>query len=324
MANNGSVDVCVSQFSQDRVLFLIIILVTTGFNILIAAALIAESKTNRSIRVILLNLLFSGVVSSIAIIMYDCSVFSERSDLTVEEQFSADTPWWQVVIVIFYFGGSSQALFATMYAVIMFLLVRFWEKRVIRPKYTKYFIITAVVIWIVAFLSASPLMSKDVTYDNALESCNCFAYSTSFVVLYSILFSILPAILSVIFLIVTVYYYKRYTSNDEANDKFLTGLLKFAFFLLAIQTVNVAAYVILPIMYINLVHRLFDDKYFSFRSLFDAIHLTAIPTPICVLVFIKPVRDTLTSWATCSFIRQKYSSTTGATGIKETETERMS
>ena len=322
-SNNSSVDVCVSQFSQDRVLFLIIILVTTGFNILIAAALIAESKTiyNRSIRVILINLLVSGVVSSIAIIIYDCSVFSEKSDLTIEEQFSADTPWWQVVIVIFYFGGSSQALFATMYAVVMFLLVRFWAKRVIQEKYTKYFIITAVVIWIVAFLSASPLMSRDVTYDSALESCNCFAYSTSFVALYSILFSILPAILSVTFLIVTVYYYKRYTSNHETN-KFLAGLLKFAFFLLTIQTFNVAAYGILPIMYINLVHRLFDDTYFSFRSLFDAIHLTAIPTPICVLVIIKPVRDTLTSWVTCSFLRQKYSSTTRATGQTQNQSNR--
>ena len=107
----------------------------------------AESNTNWSIRVILINLLFSGVVSI-------CQLRS--SFMTVEEQFSANRPWWQIIILIFYFGGGSQALFVTMYTVIMFLLVRFWEKPVIRPKYTKYFIITAVSIWIVAFLSASP------------------------------------------------------------------------------------------------------------------------------------------------------------------------
>ena len=82
--------------------------------------------------------------------------------MTVEENFSANRPWWEIIIVIFYFGGSSQALFGTLYAVIMFLLVRFWEKPVIRPNYTKHFVISSVVIWIVAFLSASPLMSRDV------------------------------------------------------------------------------------------------------------------------------------------------------------------
>ena len=319
IATNSSLDICVPQVSQDRALFLMIILVTTGLNLLITAALIADSKTNRSVRVILINLLLSGVVSSIAIIIYDSFVFT---DLYVEEQFSSNTPWWQVIIVIFYFGGTGHALFATMYAIVMFLLVRFWEKPVIRPEYTKYFIITAIAIWIVAFLAASPLMSKDVTYDSALESCDCFAYSTSFVVLYSILFSILPAILSLILLIVTVYYYKHYTLRDETNDRFLAGLLKFAFFLLAVQTVNVATYVVLPVMYINLVHELFDDTYFSFRSLFDAIHLTAIPTSICILVFIKSVRDTLTRWVTCSYLRHTYSITTRAAPSNQESNQR--
>lgn len=318
MTTNSSQVFGVSQVSQDTALFLIIILVTTGFNLLITAALLADTKTNRSIKVILVNLLFSGVVSSIAIIIYDSFIFT---NLYVEEQFSANTPWWQIVIVIFYFGGASQALFTTMYAIIMFVLVRFWQKPIIRPEYTKYFILTAIAIWILAFLSASPLISRDVTYDSALESCDCFAYSTSFVVLYSILFSIFPAILSVIFLTVTVYYYKRYTLKNEGSDRFLAGLLKFAFFLLVIQTINVAAYVVLPIMYINLVHELFDDTYFSFRSLFDAIHLTAIPTPICILVFIKPVRDILTRWATCSFCQQKHSSSTIRTTRLETESK---
>ena len=216
------------------------------------------------------------------------------------------------MVVTFYFGGAGRALFATMYAVTMFLLVKFWDKPVIRPKYTKYFVISAVAIWIVAFLAASPLISRDIVYDTIIESCNCFVYSTSFVVLHSILFSILPAVISLIVLIVTVYYYKSYTIDNKSNDRALAGLLKFAFFLLVVQTVNVIAYVLLPIMYINLVHALFDDTYFSFRSLFDAIHLTVIPTPIFILIFIKPVRDMLTHWMTCSCFRQKHTGTTKA------------
>ena len=217
------------------------------------------------------------------------------------------------MVVIFYFGGTGRALFATIYAVTMFLLVKFWDKPVIRPKYTKYFVISAVAIWIVAFLAASPLISRDIVYDTVIESCNCFVYSITFVVLYSVLFSILPAVISLIVLIVTVYYYKSYTIDNVSSDRVSTGLLKFAFFLLVVQTVNnIIAYVLLPIMYINLVHALFDDTYFSFRSLFDAIHLTVIPTPIFILIFIKPVHDMLTHWVSCSCFRQKHTGTTKA------------
>ena len=291
-----------AQVSQDSALFLIIILVTTGFNLLIVAALIADTNTNRSIRVILVNFLLSGVVLSIAIIIYDSFVFS---DLYVAEGFSSNTPWWQVVVVIFYFGGTGCSLFATMYAVIMFIQVRFWEKPIAQPSGTKYFAISAVAIWIVAFLAASPLISRDIVYDTIIESCNCFVYSITFVVLYSVFFSILPAVISLIVLIVTVYYYKRYTIDSKSNDRVSAGLLKFAFFLLVVQTINVIAYVLLPIMYLNLVHALFDDTYFSFGSLFDAIHLIVIPTPIFILIFIKPVRDILSRWGTCSCFQNK-------------------
>ena len=121
-------------------------------------------------------------------------------------------------------------------------------------------------------------------------------YSTSFVVLHSILFSILPAVISLIVLIVTVYYYKSYTIDNTSNDRVSAGLLTFAFFLLVVQIINAIAYVLIPIMYINLAHALFDDTYFSLGSLFDATHLTVIPTPNLILIFIKPVRDTLTRW----------------------------
>ena len=88
-STNSSEAPFVPSVGQDNALFFIIVLVTTGFNFLIVAALIADRKTNRSVRVILVNLLLSGVVSSIAIIIYDSFVFS---DLFVAEGFSSNTP----------------------------------------------------------------------------------------------------------------------------------------------------------------------------------------------------------------------------------------
>ena len=301
-SNEMSNDTSASFYvGQDNALFLVILLLITSINILITASVIAERKTNLSIRVILVNLLLSGVVSSFAVIIYDTFVMLKGYDST--------TTWWQVVVVLFYFGGTGRVLFATMYAVTVFLLVIFWNKPITKPSSTKYFVISALGMWTVAFISASPLISTDITFEMPAESCDCYPYSTGFVVIHSILFSILPAIGSLTVLLVTVCHRRRKTLNDEGKDKILRGLLKFGFFLFMVQAMNVAAHVLLPVMYINLLNNLFDDTYFSFRSVFDAIHLTLIPTPVLVLIFFKPARDTLYRWLACRFFHKKCSTT---------------
>ena len=289
------------QVGQDNALFLVILLITIGITILIIAALIVGTHTNQVIQVILVNQLIAGIVSSIAIIIHDLIVMLVGYNYTGAK--------WQAVIVIFYFGGSARLLFATMYAVTIFLLVRFCDKPISKPKSTKYYIVTAVVIWIVAFSSASPLISSDVTFGTASANmiCNCSLHLIIFVTTHSVVFSILPAILSIIILTITICYHKRRTMADKAiaNDRVMKGLLKFGLFLLAVQAINVVTHVIIPIMYVNLEHKLFDDTFFSFRSLFDAVHLSAIPTPALILIFFKPARVTLTRWLTCTLLCQK-------------------
>ena len=293
---NVSDEQSVLSVSRDSALFLLIILLTTGVNLIIIAALFADRKTNQSLRVILINLLLSGVVLSISIIIYDIFV--------IVEGFNNYSDWWKAVKVILVFGGTARVLFATMYAVTISLLMKFWNKPITAAKSTKYFVITAVIIWIVSFVSASPQMF-DVVSDTYVESCSCYVYGTAYVVAHGILFSILPVTLSFIALILTMCDHKRSTDVDSDNDRVMKGLLKFGFFLLVIQTINVATNVILPVMYINLVHSLFDDTYFSFSTVFDGAHLTVIPTPILILVFFKPARNTLTRWLTCSFLHRK-------------------
>lgn len=293
---NVSDEQSVLSVSRDSALFLLIILLTTGVNLIIIAALFADRKTNQSLRVILIDLLLSGVVLSISIIIYDIFV--------IVEGFNNYSDWWKAVKVILIFGGTARVLFATMYAVTISLLMKFWNKPITAAKSTKYFVITAVIIWIVSFVCASPQMF-DVVSDTYVESCSCYVYGTAYVVAHGILFSILPVTLSFIALILTMCDHKRSTDVDSDNDRVMKGLLKFGFFLLVIQTINVATNVVLPVMYINLVHSLFDDTYFSFSTVFDGAHLTVTPTPILILVFFKPARDTLTRWLPCSFLHRK-------------------
>ena len=287
----------VLSVGRDSALFLFIILITTGVNLLIVAALFADRKTNQSLRVILVSLLLSGVVLSVSIVIYDVFV--------IVEGFNNNSNWWKAVSVMLIFGGTARVLFATMYAVTVFLLMRFWNKPIIEASSIKYFIVTAVIVWIVSFVSASP-QASDVVSDTYFDSCSCYAYGIAYGLAHTIVFSILPVTLSFIVLIMTVCDHKRRTKvGPQDNDKVMKGLLKFGLFLLAVQAINVATNVILPVMYINLLHDLFDDTYFSFSTVFDGAHLTLIPTPVMILIFFKPARDTLTRWLTCSFLRQK-------------------
>ena len=283
---------------QDNALFLVILLITMGINILITVALIADKQTNQAVRVILINLLLSGLVSSLAIVIHDFIVMLVGYNYTGAS--------WQVVVVVFFFGGSARVLFTTMYAVTIFLLVKFCEKPITKPKSRKYFILTAILIWIVAFSSASPLISRDITFGKNNELCSCSLYPIIFLAGHSIIFSILPAVFSLIILMVTVCHHKRYTLPDEVDSIILKGLLKFGLFLLVVQALNVVTHVVMPIMYLNLEHALFDDTFFSFYSVFDGIHLSAIPTPVLILIFFKPARNTLARWLTCGCLRHKH------------------
>lgn len=288
-------------FPQDTVLFLVILLITMGLNLLLSAAVIAERTTNPTVRVILVNLLLSSVVSSISIVFYDIlGILGGLGSVGT----TAFLVWFTICTMVFYCGGTAGVLFATMYSVTIFLQIKLWSKPILKPRNNKYFILAAVAVWIVALISTSPFIY--INFETTPKMfCNCHFYSIIISLLHNLFFSILPAIFCLCILLVTVYYYKRSTLIDKCNDKGLKGLLKFGFFLFTVKIIHFVAHVLLPIMFINLINRFYDDTYFSFRSVFDGIHLIMVPTPILILVFFKPVRDTLTRWLTCRCRRQK-------------------
>lgn len=292
------------SFPQDSILFLTILLLTSALKLLLTAAVIADRNTNCTVRLILVSLLLSSVISSVPILLYD--IFGIAGGVaSVKLTTDQVRLSYAIGTMIFYFGGTTHVLSATMYSVTIFMQIKFWDKPILKPRNNKYFILAAVCVWTAAFISAYPLVFL---YFEATPAsfCNCFFYSIIIVVLHSLAFSVLPAVLSLVILLVTVHYYKRHTLvQGECSNKGLKGLIHFGFFLLALQMVHFATHVLFPIMLINIINRFFDDTYFSARSVFDGIHLSLIPTPLLILIFFKPSRDTLTRWLTCRFRRSQ-------------------
>ena len=294
---------------QDSTLSLAILLVVMAIKLLLIAAVIAERSTNCTVRLILGNLLLSSVISSIPVVFFD--IFGILGGLGYLGRFNTRV-WFMIGILIFYGGSTAQVLFATMYSVAIFLQIRFWNRPVLKPRSTKYFILATVCVYIVAFISATPLLY--LYFETTPTAfCNCFLYSFIIMLLHSLFLFVLPAIFSLTILLMTVRYYKHNSLHQDIvkhNDKGLQGLLHFGFFLFAEQVIHFATHVLLPIMWMNLLNRFFDDTFFSVRSVSDGIHLTLIPTPILILIFFKPAREILTRWLTCRFRCQKSSTDT--------------
>ena len=116
----------------------------------------------------------------------------------------------QVVIPVITLGNSGRVLMATFYALTVFIVVRWWNKPVLAPRNTKYFIITAVFVWFLAILLAAPSITTDTTTILcATDSTTVNNYTSVYAALVLlILLSTFPILLTLLFLVITVCFIK--------------------------------------------------------------------------------------------------------------------
>ena len=277
------------------------------FDLLVIAALIADSETVRSIRWILANTLIACVVSALGLLLYH--IFQGVSAFDANFARRSQT-MCQVVIPVITLGNSGRVLMATFYALTVFIVVRWWNKPVLAPRNTKYFIITAVFVWFLAILLAAPSITTDATTILcATDSTTVNNYTSVYAVLVLlILLSTFPILLTFLFLVITVCFIKRWTiTEDSATRK---ALLKFGFFLVIGQGINVIGQIICPAVSLALSDR---DRALVNTILAAFLDLSLIPTPILICIFFKPVWHKLRKWL-CSCCRKCSVGTTALQG----------
>ena len=277
------------------------------FDLLVIAALIADSETVRSIRWILANTLIAGVVSALGLLLYH--IFQGVSAFDANFARRSQT-MCQVVIPVITFGNSGRVLMATFYALTVFIVVRWWNKPVLAPRNTKYFIITAVFVWFLAILLAAPSITTDATTILcATDSITVNNYTSVYAALVLlILLSTFPILLTLLFLVITVCFIKRWTiTEDSATRK---ALLKFGFFLIIGQGINAISQIVCPAVSLALSDR---DRALVNTILAAILDLSLIPTPILICIFFKPVWHKLRKWL-CSCCRKCSVGTTASQG----------
>ena len=204
------------------------------FDLLVIVALIADDETVRSIRWILGNLLIAGVVGALGLVLNVIFIIGSALDPNMVQYV---TTACLVYTPLYTLGNSGRVLMATFYAITVFVVVKWWNKPVLAPRNTKYFIIATVFVWVVAILIASLIFPSNVitifckTTSTEVNDAPLDAASLSF-----ILVSLLLILITLHFLFATVCLIKRQTITENSASR--NALPKLWFFLVFGQGIN--------------------------------------------------------------------------------------
>ena len=277
---------------------LLIVLTNMVFNLIIITALFQDnSELVCSIRVILINILVACVIGGLVSTMYHISS-------PVFEFGGSDAVHWlplcQTVVFLEQSGSFSRVLFAAYYGIAVFIVVRFWNKPVLAPRNTKYFIIASAVVWLLSVLVGFATFFEEsvrgfCSSSNPADTRNTTSqFTVPITVPYFVAISI-PIIVTPFFLIGTACYIKLKTIGEHRDTK--KALVKFGLFLMIIQGINVFAQIVVPLLALG-IGRLFEDSLGLIVGV-ALSDLSRIPTNVLIIMFFKPIQVKLKRWMCC-------------------------
>ena len=277
--------------------FLTLVITVVTVDIVVIAALFANTQLNRTVRFIVVNLLLGSIIVAFAAIIFH-SFYGAAVAWRVLVDLQVYTRLCQSAVFLFFFGGAGRFIFTTLYATTVFVLVRFWNKPTIEPRNTKYFIVTGVIIWIVAFFGAAPVISRELVTSLCVTSIQqidigFYAYLSSHI----FFFSLLPAILSFTLLTISSCYLKQALANSPGAKKTSKPMLKFGFFLLLGQGFNIVGSIIAP--FLTLITAELTEGIPAVLVNVCIFDLSLIPLPILAALFFTSVWEKLRMYIFC-------------------------
>ena len=274
-------------------ILLLLVVIVIVLDLMVITALITTSTIACSIRWILANLLLAGVVGALASVLRHTIAVVQTVYATAIYAIDGFT-YCRTFTDLATIGNTGRVLMAAFYAVTVFIVVRCWNKPVLAAKNTKYFIIAALLVWLLMILLVMPFL-----LDEAIAALFCSRVSrereiengTIGIVVF-IIISTFPILVTIIFLVLTICYIKRHTIRaHSASDK---ALLKFGFFITIGQAINAAAQIMCPAVLLVLSsHRDRSAVVTVLSAIFD---LSLMTTPILTVIFFKPVWHKLRKW----------------------------
>ena len=293
------------------VMLLGVVLPVIAVNTVILVALVLESAIAKAIRSVLGSILVSCNLMALGLAMYHIAGIV----LKFSPVNNPPTAPCTVTMFLISFGGAARLVFMATFAVIVYIIVRYGKATKKKHFVIICFIVVAV-LWILTFLGNSPLFSQSFIYTWYTGSLSCeftssSAYSYIHFVLYVFFFGLITLSVTITFLVITIRYIKSLTIQHVKLNK---ATIKFGFFLLLGNGINLLGQIVLPFIIIATATQPQSTSpsgppppsvHMVIYSIYMSLNATLIPTPIIVLVYFKPIRERLWHWLCCCLPKKR-------------------
>ena len=284
------------------VMLLGVVFPVIAVNTVILVALVLEPFIVNVIRMVLGSILVSCLLTALGLAMYHIAgIILYLSPVT-----NPPTAPCTTTILLLGFGGGARLVFVATFAVVVYIIVKYGETT------KKHFVVASfiamVVLWILAFLGSSPLLSQEIvsTWYAGYLSCTVSPIATAsciYIGLYFVCFGLVTLSITVTILVITICYKKCHNVREIRLEK---TTVKFGFFLLLGNGINLFGQIAPALIStsVNPKHaKPWPDGPPSHAAAtyisYTLLNIALIPTPILVLIFFKPTRKRLCQWLCC-------------------------
>ena len=277
-------------FGAVLILALLLFITAIVLNVTIISALCVAYSVNKLMRIFLINLLVAGVLLALIGIGFILSglVLNFTSLLQPKLGFCRFLLWGYGV-------GSISRLYCLAGFSIVVLLIVHYNKKELK---TLHIVLFLALIWCVSILLNTHILVPPIYAVQYYDDVVCFPLDADiikevryvFLAIFVILGILIPLIISIVVPIVVLCYVRRNAIAEGSS--FNKGIAKFTLFLVAGNLINIVSHLLISYVVLFL--------HASLPYLVGAISL--IPTPIMILIFVKPLRAQVTKVIRCTRI----------------------
>ena len=277
------------------VMLLAVVLPVITANIAILVVLALESSIVKIIRLILANILISGLVDAFGLGMFH--ITSTVSPFVALGLSLFCTTAVSVTIAIF--GWTARSVFMATFAIVVYIIVKHGSDT---KKCLVVVVLVVVVLWVITFLVTSPMFSICTPSATVLPSIGTYLFVHLFI------FSLVPPFVAVTFLIV-ICCKNCSIASATAVEK---TMVKFGFFLLLAVVGNGVNYmigVVVPSLITSIIGTTASLDLEGLQNVhyaaYTLLNVGLIPTPILIVIFFKSIRKRLLHWLCCCIAKKR-------------------
>ena len=272
-------------FGAFLVLILLVVITAIVLDVTIITALCVAHSVSKLMRIFLINLLVAGVI----VALIGIGFILPGLVLNFTSLPPPDLGFCRFLVCGYSVGAISRLYSLAGFSIVVLLIVRYNKKEM----KTFYIVLLLAPIWFVSVLLSTRILIPPIYAVQYYDGVACFPSNAiiiegvryAFTAIWVIFGGLTPLTISIVVPIVVLCYVRRNTITEESS--YNKGIAKFALFLVAGNLINlVGQAVVALIVYVSEP----PGVYLSY----SAGMLSLIPTPVMILIFLKPVRAQVT------------------------------